>query len=203
MLCPFFMGQQYFLFQTFPWLSSYCLNNLCEEFNISLFEHHNCECDALAAASLMLFLIENNCKIFHAIDKPVTFHPSSDFGAKKRTYYDSKAQNPVFEEAHINYDDIEELVFKGKSFVITGEFERYSRTEISEIIISRGGTVFSSISKKIDYLVVAFQNLNFIKDTEQVKSNKLIKAESLRASGSCIKIISDEYFISCIECEKN
>ena len=43
---------------------------------------------------------------------------------------------------------------KGKTFVITGTLERYSRTQAMEAIEERGGKVTSSVSKKTDYVVV-------------------------------------------------
>lgn len=41
-----------------------------------------------------------------------------------------------------------------KTFVITGTLENYTRTEASELIVSLGGKVASSVSKKTDYVVV-------------------------------------------------
>ncbi|QQS61281.1 MAG: NAD-dependent DNA ligase LigA [Candidatus Moraniibacteriota bacterium] len=43
--------------------------------------------------------------------------------------------------------------FLGKTMVITGELERFSREEIKNIIREYGGKVSSSVSKKTDYLV--------------------------------------------------
>ncbi|MEK6636170.1 MAG: BRCT domain-containing protein, partial [Planctomycetota bacterium] len=42
----------------------------------------------------------------------------------------------------------------GKSFVITGTLKKYSRKEAETLIKYLGGRVISSVSKKIDYLVV-------------------------------------------------
>jgi DNA ligase (NAD+) len=41
----------------------------------------------------------------------------------------------------------------GKTFVVTGTLERYSREEIEELIKSLGGKASGSVSKKTDYLV--------------------------------------------------
>jgi DNA ligase (NAD+) len=43
--------------------------------------------------------------------------------------------------------------FEGRSFVLSGELEKYSREKASEIIKSLGGKVISSVSKKIDYVL--------------------------------------------------
>jgi DNA ligase (NAD+) len=42
----------------------------------------------------------------------------------------------------------------GKTFVITGTLERYSRDEIEQLIKDLGGKAASSVSKKTDYVVV-------------------------------------------------
>jgi len=43
--------------------------------------------------------------------------------------------------------------FAGKTFVLTGTLERHTREQASEIIISGGGKVSSSVSKKTDYVL--------------------------------------------------
>jgi DNA ligase (NAD+) len=42
----------------------------------------------------------------------------------------------------------------GKSFVFTGSLERHSREEAGALVVSHGGKVISSVSKKTDYVVV-------------------------------------------------
>ena len=42
---------------------------------------------------------------------------------------------------------------KGKSFVISGVFQHFSRDEITQKILANGGKVLSSVSAKLDYLV--------------------------------------------------
>ncbi len=46
-----------------------------------------------------------------------------------------------------------EQPLKGKSFVVSGVFERYSRSQIKEIIELKGGKNISSLSSKTDYLL--------------------------------------------------
>jgi len=43
--------------------------------------------------------------------------------------------------------------FQGKSFVISGVFERHSREELKILIEQHGGKILSAISSKLDYLV--------------------------------------------------
>lgn len=59
-------------------------------------------------------------------------------------------------EAGVNMEYQEEILddrFDGKTFVITGSLEKYTRTEASNIIEKFGGKVSGSVSKKTDYLL--------------------------------------------------
>ena len=70
-------------------------------------------------------------------------------------------------------------IFMGKSFVISGVFEKYERDELKEIILKNGGKVNSGITGKLDYLVAG----------ENMGPAKLEKAKKLN-----IKIISESEF---------
>ena len=48
----------------------------------------------------------------------------------------------------------EEHVFKGKTFVLTGGLEYYTRDQARSLIKERGGKVLSSVSKTTDYVLV-------------------------------------------------
>jgi len=73
---------------------------------------------------------------------------------------------------------------EGKSFVISGVFERHSRDELKELIAAHGGKVLSSISGKLDYLLAG----------DNMGPSKKEKAEKLN-----IQIISESDFESMIE----
>lgn len=70
--------------------------------------------------------------------------------------------------------------FAGKTFVLTGSLEHYSREEASEIIEKMGGKTSSSVSKKADYVLAG-----------EDAGSKLKKAQELG-----ITIISEEEFIT-------
>ncbi len=70
-------------------------------------------------------------------------------------------------------------VLGGKSFVISGTFERYERDQLQEIILKNGGRILSGVSGKLDYLLAG----------DNMGPSKLAKAEKLG-----VKIISEKDF---------
>ena len=68
--------------------------------------------------------------------------------------------------------------FEGKTFVLTGTLEKYTRDEASKIIENFGGKTSSSVSKKTDYVLAG-----------EEAGSKLTKAESLG-----VKIITEQEF---------
>ncbi len=71
----------------------------------------------------------------------------------------------------------------GKSFVISGVFEQFSREELTALIESHGGKMLSSISGKLDYLVAG----------DKMGPSKLAKAEKLG-----VPIISEQELLQLI-----
>lgn len=74
----------------------------------------------------------------------------------------------------------------GKTFVLTGTLKNYTREQASEIIISLGGNVSSSVSKKTDYVLVG-----------EEPGSKYDKAKALG-----IRIISEDEFMRMIRTKK-
>ncbi|MEE9363335.1 MAG: NAD-dependent DNA ligase LigA [Cellulophaga sp.] len=74
-------------------------------------------------------------------------------------------------------------ILKGKIFVVSGVFEKVSRTELKKLIEDNGGKVGSSISSKTTYLVAG----------DKMGPSKRTKAESLD-----VPIISEEDFLEMV-----
>ncbi|MCV4724785.1 NAD-dependent DNA ligase LigA, partial [Escherichia coli] len=68
--------------------------------------------------------------------------------------------------------------FAGKTFVLTGKLEHYTRDEAASLIEERGGRVSSSVSKKTDYVLAGSD-----------AGSKLAKAEALG-----VRIIDEREF---------
>ena len=68
--------------------------------------------------------------------------------------------------------------FAGKSFVLTGKLEKYTRDEAGKLITARGGRVLGAVSKNTDYVIVG-----------EKAGSKLTKAQELG-----IKILSEDDF---------
>lgn len=75
-------------------------------------------------------------------------------------------------------EEMGEQPLKGKTFVLTGKLENYSRREAKDLIENLGGKVTGSVSKKTDYVVAG--------DAPGSKYDKALKLE--------IEILSEEEF---------
>jgi len=75
-----------------------------------------------------------------------------------------------------------DMRFAGKTFVLTGGLEKYTRNDAKEIIEGFGGKVAGSVSKKTDYVLAG-----------EDAGSKLAKAQSLG-----VTVISEDEFINMI-----
>lgn len=93
-----------------------------------------------------------------------------------RTYFENESNRKVIEALAaegVNMEmpeseRVEDQIFAGKTFVITGTLPTMDRKAAAEIIEIRGGKVTGSVSKKTDYLVAG-----------EAAGSKLVKAQQL------------------------
>lgn len=93
-------------------------------------------------------------------------------------------------KAGVNFKEEDEKIepvnseFSGKTFLFTGKLEKFKRDEIKDIVEKLGGTNLSSVSKKLNYLIVG-------KDA----GSKLIKAKEL----GTVTILTEDEFLEKIK----
>jgi DNA ligase (NAD+) len=87
-------------------------------------------------------------------------------------------------ESVLKMVELESSKLEGKSFIISGVFENYSRDELKDIIEANSGKIVSSISAKLNYLVAG----------DNMGPAKLEKATKLQ-----IPIISDNDLIKMLQ----
>lgn len=98
----------------------------------------------------------------------------------------SQHQIRLLQEAGVSMESMETVVdarFQGKTFVLTGALERFTRDEAGALIEKYGGKVSSSVSKKTGYVLVG-----------ENPGSKLTKANDLG-----IPVITEEEFARMIE----
>ena len=87
---------------------------------------------------------------------------------------------PVYEGS-----EVKENPFNGKTVVVTGTLQNYSRAEIEKLLVDLGAHPAGSVSKKTDF-VLAGENAG----------SKLEKARALLESGETrLRILSEEEFM--------
>lgn len=80
---------------------------------------------------------------------------------------------------NMNYKDenIEEARFEGKTFVLTGTLENYSREQASEIIEKFGGKTSGTVSKKTSYVIAGEEAGSKLKKAQELGITILTEAE--------------------------
>ena len=80
---------------------------------------------------------------------------------------------------NMNYKDenIEDARFEGKTFVLTGTLENYSREQASEIIEKFGGKTSGTVSKKTSYVLAGEEAGSKLKKAQELGITILTEAE--------------------------
>ncbi|GAK59443.1 hypothetical protein GobsU_26601 [Candidatus Vecturithrix granuli] len=92
-------------------------------------------------------------------------------------------------------------MISGKSFAFTGEMTTMSRKHAQEEVLRRGGSIPSSVTRELDFLVVGSKNSPLINNGNGKKGKKLRKVEELNQRGDKIQIITEGQFIDMLQVE--
>ena len=86
--------------------------------------------------------------------------------------------------------------FYGKVVVFTGTLSTMTRKQALTIVSNLGGIPANSVTAKTNFLVVG--NEEFVSSVKNGKTNKMCKADALKASGKDIETISENTFLQMI-----
>ena len=89
-----------------------------------------------------------------------------------------------------NFNNDDNINFKGKTFCLTGEFKGASKQDISKKLQELGGIEKTGVSSKLDYLIVGSVGSDAWKFGKI--GGKQAKAQELIEKGAKIKIIEEE-----------
>ncbi len=87
-------------------------------------------------------------------------------------------------------DQVESVDFDGKTFCVTGKLASGPRKQFEDAIRRKGGTPMSSVSRKLDYLIIG--TLASRDWAQSTHGTKIEKAMAIREKGGDIAVLSEE-----------
>jgi DNA polymerase-3 subunit epsilon len=171
-------------------LPSHRLNDLCNYFNLQL-DHHNAASDARACAEVVLRMaqISADFSLISRDSGPIRRH-------RRRLTDEEREERQLLaiepDDIPARIRDDARRIFEGQSVVFTGDLSRMSRETAYAAMEFLGAAVKSSVSKKINMVVIGRQDPHVVGATG--KSNKERQAEELSAAGFPIVLMYEEEF---------
>jgi NAD-dependent DNA ligase len=86
-------------------------------------------------------------------------------------------------------DDVQSITFAERRFVLTGDFVWGPRERVADRIITLGGVISGSVSKKIDYVVVGSRGSPEWKNGSY--GTKIAKAIELQRMGASLLVVAE------------
>jgi DNA polymerase III subunit epsilon len=84
--------------------------------------------------------------------------------------------------------------FLDKTVVFTGTLTcGLSRAQAAQLVVNAGGHAASSVSSKVDYLVLGMQDARRVKDGSH--SGKMLRAIELQRTGASVELLSEDDFV--------
>ncbi|HEX6983412.1 MAG TPA: exonuclease domain-containing protein [Balneolaceae bacterium] len=173
-------------------LLSYKLSYLAKIFKIDL-NHHDALSDAIAAGKILLRGMEAlNVSNYKELQEKLCLRPGSVY---ERSYITPQIKKIIddIEEPQLEVNDGNNP-FKNKTIVFTGALGYLTRKRAKKLVERCGGITKTSVSKKVDILIVGEADIE--KYGEGYKTNKLKKAEKLLRKGHKIELIGENDFLS-------
>jgi NAD-dependent DNA ligase len=153
-------------------IENYKLSSLAKHFNIKQVDYHNSLEDDYVCGKVFYELFDQYKEL-----KVSSKSQTSSSSSIKNNYgqYLSRLSNQKIISNPFIWKSSDSL--SGKTFVVSGVFEQFSRDDLKKAIEDNGGKVGSSISAKTDY-VVAGANMGPAKLEKAVKLNIPIISEN-------------------------
>lgn len=177
--------------KAFPGLLSYKLSYLAQALHLSDLKHHRASNDILV-----------NNELFLACYNPSSFMEYlSDDASISKIPLDEKRQ--LFSRVDIHsitptdVNAIQNTALSGKLVCFTGELS-IPRQQACQMAVDAGAILKSSVSKKLDFLVVGVQDRRLVGETGM--SNAQLYADTLLKQGhSKLKVINESEFIELLK----
>jgi len=145
-------------------------------------------------------LVENLAKIINGSNKTVTDKELNEAKKVILKYLETKPKSLYDEVIKTEYgfldDPAPEVIFKDKTFILTGIFTIGERNKVAKMILERGGMTAKCVTRSVDYVVLgevassAYSHGNY--------GTKIDEAIELKKHGVNISIISENHFIKFI-----
>ena len=184
--------------RAWPGRLSYRLPDLASECGI-VFQHHEPGADATTAGELAIACcgmadtatVDDACEALGMLAGHLTgqaWSPNTLAGVRPADLKPTVDSIP------------EDSEFRDRLVVFTGTLScGLTRREAWQLLVNAGGTTASSVSKKVNYLVLGTQDGYRLKDGEH--STKMLKAAELRAAGQPIELLAEVDFLRMLPAE--
>ena len=192
--------------ENYPEWEHYGLEDACARLGIPLERHHAADSDSRACAEIMLSLLKDKQTHIHAFERTAPQQTQerdlsgSRAGGLFRQFSSSMLGMLPAEEREGQFmlpslPYVKEYELSGKSVVITGDVPGFSRADIEALVSEMGGTNKSAMSRRVQYLIVGYENTDYVTDQRTFKSKKILYAEELIQKGYDIQFISGIEFM--------
>lgn len=177
------------------------LRACADYFGIKLLEHHNALADAECCAKIIIEATKAHESFYDYIQQEnVRIKSFSSMASNKKMPSRGKSRKIptyVWKEKKEMIADPSKLdpshPLFGMNCVFTGDMENVSRNEALQLVIDVGGIIKSSVSKKIDYIIVGKQDPAVV-GADGI-SSKERKAYQLIEQGTPIKVLHEAEFL--------